>query len=64
MGAKMADFRPPPGKWQRRKDFFLFLKLVTFADFSALPAIIRKCTQNEEGFPRSRACVQGGMQDP
>ena len=64
MGAKMADFRPPPGKRQRRKDFFLFLKLVTFADFSALPAIIRKCTQNEEGFPRSRACVQGGMQDP
>ena len=60
MGAQMADFRPPPGKWQRRKDFFLFFKKVTVADFSALPAIIRKCTQNEEGFPRSRACVQGG----
>ena len=64
MGAKMADFRSPPEKWQKRKNFFLFLKLVTFADFSALPAIIRKCTQNEEGFPRSRACVQGGVQDP
>ena len=57
MGAKMADFRPPPGTWQKRKKFFLFFKLVTFADFSVLPAIIRKCTQKQEGFPQpARMC--------
>ena len=57
MGAKMADFRPPPGKWRNDEKFFLFFKPVIVADFSALPAIIRKCTQKEEGFPQpARAC--------
>ena len=57
MGAKMADFRPPPGKWRNGEKFFLFFKPVIVADFSALPAIIRKCTQKEEGFPQpARAC--------
>ena len=64
MGAKMADFRPPPGKWRNDEKISLFFKLVIVADFSALPAFIRKCTQKQEGFPRSRACVQGGVQDP
>ena len=50
MGAKMADFRPPPGKWRNDEKFSLFFKLVTFADFSAFTAIIRKCTQKQEGF--------------
>ena len=53
----MADFRPPPGKWQRRKDFFLFFKVVIVADFLAFTAIIRKCTQKQEGFPQpARMC--------
>ena len=46
----MADFRPPPGKWRNDEKFSLFFKLVTFADFSAFTAIIRKCTQKQEGF--------------
>ena len=53
MGAKMADFRPPPGKWRNDEKFSLFFKLVTFADFSAFTAIIRKCTQKQKGFPYS-----------
>ena len=53
----MADFRPPPGKWRNGEKFFLLFKKVTVADFSALPAIIRKCTQKEEGFPQpARMC--------
>ena len=57
MGAQMADFRPPPGKWRNGEKFFLFFKVVIVADFSALPAIIRKCTQKDEGFPQSaRMC--------
>ena len=50
MGAKMADFRPPPGKWRNDEKFSLFFKLVTFADFSAFTVIIRKYTQKQEGF--------------
>ena len=53
----MDDFRPPPGKWRNGEKFFLFFKVVIVADFSALPAIIRKCTQKEEGFPQpTRMC--------
>ena len=49
----MADFRPPPGTWRNDEKFSLFFKLVTFADFSAFTAIIRKCTQKQKGFPYS-----------
>ena len=50
MGAKMADFRPPPGTWRNDEKFSLFFKLITFADFSAFTVIIRKYTQKQEGF--------------
>ena len=53
----MADFRPPSGKWRNDEKISLFFKPVIVADFSALPAIIRKCTQKQEGFPPpARTC--------
>ena len=51
IGAKMADFRPPPGKWRNDEKFLLFFKVVIVANFSAFTVIIRKCTQKQKGFP-------------